>query len=53
VPGGLPHRRAVRRQLREVLNTDSSYYGGSNLGNGLEPLPAEEHSWMGVRILLC
>ena len=31
----------------EVLNTDSSYYGGSNLGNGLEPLPAEEHSWMG------
>ncbi|MBI5258429.1 MAG: 1,4-alpha-glucan branching protein GlgB [Burkholderiales bacterium] len=26
---------------REVLNTDSVFYGGSNLGNGLGPLPTE------------
>ncbi|MBN8760388.1 MAG: 1,4-alpha-glucan branching enzyme [Thiobacillus sp. 65-69] len=30
----------------EVLNTDSVYYGGSNLGNG-KPLPAEARPWMG------
>ncbi len=32
---------------REVLNTDSSYYGGSNVGNGPEPLEAEAMPWMG------
>jgi len=26
---------------REVLNTDSSFYGGSNLGNGAAPLPVQ------------
>ncbi len=25
----------------EALNTDSSYYGGSNMGNGIGPLPVE------------
>jgi 1,4-alpha-glucan branching enzyme len=29
----------------EVLNSDSEYYGGSNQGNGLEPLTAEETPW--------
>jgi len=29
----------------EVLNSDSEYYGGSNQGNGLEPLSAEEMPW--------
>jgi 1,4-alpha-glucan branching enzyme len=31
---------------REILNSDSSYYGGSNLGNGT-PLQAEAIPWMG------
>ncbi len=30
----------------EVLNTDSMYYGGSNLGNG-QPLVAQAQPWMG------
>ena len=30
---------------REVLNTDSAHYGGSNLGNGGAPLPAEPQPW--------
>ncbi len=30
----------------EVLNTDSMYYGGGNLGNG-QPLIPESHPWMG------
>lgn len=29
----------------EVLNSDSEYYGGSNTGNGLEPVQAEEIAW--------
>jgi len=29
----------------EILNTDSMYYGGSNLGNG-KPLQAEARPWM-------
>ncbi|HQS83047.1 MAG TPA: 1,4-alpha-glucan branching protein GlgB [Thiobacillus sp.] len=29
----------------EILNTDSMYYGGSNLGNG-KPLPPEARPWM-------
>jgi 1,4-alpha-glucan branching enzyme len=32
---------------REVLNTDSSLYGGSNVGNGSAHLTAEEIAWMG------
>ncbi len=31
---------------REVLNSDSAYYGGSNLGNGMAPLRAEARPWM-------
>jgi 1,4-alpha-glucan branching enzyme len=31
---------------REVLNTDSRYYGGSNVGNGEGGLQAEDHPWM-------
>jgi 1,4-alpha-glucan branching enzyme len=30
----------------EVLNTDSAYYGGSNLGNG-QPLYPQNRPWMG------
>jgi 1,4-alpha-glucan branching enzyme len=32
---------------REILNSDSHLYGGSNLGNGGEHLVAEETPWMG------
>jgi 1,4-alpha-glucan branching enzyme len=39
---GLPHGGA----WREILNSDSEYYGGSNTGNGLAPLYAEEIPWM-------
>ncbi|MFM2396989.1 MAG: 1,4-alpha-glucan branching enzyme [Pseudomonadota bacterium] len=31
---------------REVFNSDSEYYGGSNLGNG-KPIQAENKPWMG------
>ncbi len=31
----------------EMINTDSAHYGGSNIGNGGEPLPAENVPWMG------
>ncbi|GAB1393399.1 1,4-alpha-glucan branching protein GlgB [Rhodocyclaceae bacterium] len=34
-------------EYREVLNSDSAYYGGSNLGNGMAPLTADAHPWMG------
>lgn len=37
VPGG--------GQYRELFNSDSLYYGGSNLGNG-EPIQAEALPWM-------
>ena len=33
-------------QYREIFNSDSSFYGGSNLGNGSE-ITAEAKSWMG------
>jgi 1,4-alpha-glucan branching enzyme len=29
-----------------VLNTDSSYYGGSNCGNA-GMIPVQNHAWMG------
>jgi 1,4-alpha-glucan branching enzyme len=32
---------------REVFNSDSEYYAGSNLGNGPHPLHAEDLPWMG------
>jgi 1,4-alpha-glucan branching enzyme len=36
---GVPHGVLA---WREVLNTDSAYYGGSNLGNGAGPLAVQE-----------
>jgi 1,4-alpha-glucan branching enzyme len=33
-------------EYQEVLNSDSHFYGGSNVGNGGAPLTAEEHPWM-------
>lgn len=33
-------------QYREILNSDSTYYGGSNLGNGTDLLSTEAHPWM-------
>ena len=32
---------------REVLNTDSAFYGGSNLGNGGQTLPVQAVPWHG------
>jgi len=32
---------------REMLNSDSHFYGGGNVGNGDDPLVAEEIPWMG------
>jgi 1,4-alpha-glucan branching enzyme len=32
---------------REVLNSDSAYYGGGNVGNGLGPIQSEAEPWMG------
>ena len=40
---GVPHSGSYR----EVLNTDSEIYGGSNVGNGSEPIEAQEWPWMG------
>ena len=42
------YRIGVPRQCgyREVLNSDSHFYGGSNLGNGQEQLHAEPWPWM-------
>jgi 1,4-alpha-glucan branching enzyme len=34
---GVPHAGA----WREILNSDSAHYGGSNMGNGLGPIAAE------------
>ncbi len=34
-------------RYREVLNSDSEFYGGSNMGNGCGDLLAEEQPWMG------
>jgi 1,4-alpha-glucan branching enzyme len=33
-------------RYREVINSDSEFYGGSNVGNGSAPLHAEEQEWM-------
>jgi 1,4-alpha-glucan branching enzyme len=32
---------------REALNTDSAFYGGSNLGNGGQPLSVQPVPWHG------
>jgi 1,4-alpha-glucan branching enzyme len=39
---GLPRQGGYQ----EVLNSDSRYYGGSDLGNGARLLEAEELPWM-------
>jgi len=39
---GVPQRGVYR----EVINSDSDYYGGSNLGNGPGPLISEDKEWM-------
>jgi 1,4-alpha-glucan branching enzyme len=39
---GLP----LEGSYREIINSDSSYYGGSNLGNGAEPIVSEPIPWM-------
>ncbi len=39
---GVPHSGA----WREIFNSDSEYYGGSNLGNGAGSLQAETLAWM-------
>jgi 1,4-alpha-glucan branching enzyme len=46
---GLPATEAARGTWREALNSDSAFYGGSNLGNGgaalsVEALPAQGFS---------
>jgi len=33
-------------RYREILNSDSEFYGGSNIGNGSHDLLAEERPWM-------
>jgi len=33
-------------RYREVFNSDSELYGGSNVGNGSEPLHTDDWSWM-------
>ncbi len=32
---------------REIVNSDSSFYGGANIGNGGEPMIARKEEWMG------
>jgi len=34
-------------EWREIFNSDSGFYGGTNLGNGGQKLEAEEREWMG------
>jgi 1,4-alpha-glucan branching enzyme len=36
---GVPYTGGTHWQ--EILNTDSAYYGGSNVGNGLAPVPVQ------------
>jgi 1,4-alpha-glucan branching enzyme len=40
---GLPFEGSYR----EIMNSDSVYYGGSNLGNGANPILSESIPWMG------
>jgi 1,4-alpha-glucan branching enzyme len=46
---GLP----LQGQYREVINSDSTYYGGSNMGNWEAPLLTEVKPWMGRPYSLC
>jgi 1,4-alpha-glucan branching enzyme len=40
-------------KYREVLNSDSAFYGGSNMGNGGRDLYAEDVEWMGRSHSIC
>jgi 1,4-alpha-glucan branching enzyme len=33
-------------KYHEILNSDSEHYGGSNVGNGMNPLETTEEAWM-------
>ncbi len=39
---GLP----LEGRYREIINSDSAYYGGTNMGNGEAPLSTEPTPWM-------
>ncbi|MEO5365644.1 MAG: 1,4-alpha-glucan branching protein GlgB [Magnetococcus sp. WYHC-3] len=43
------YRVALPREgrYREIFNSDSSYYGGSNVGNGVGDIPSQAHAWCG------
>ncbi len=41
---GVPDAAAAGTAWREVLNTDSAFYGGSNLGNGAGPLVVQRQA---------
>ncbi len=38
---------------REIFNSDSMYYSGSNMGNGLNAMHTDEQEWMGRPFSLC
>jgi len=42
------YRIGVPREgrYREVFNSDSQFYGGSNMGNGSETMLADNRPWM-------
>ncbi|MBV2092942.1 MAG: 1,4-alpha-glucan branching protein GlgB [Candidatus Thiodiazotropha sp. (ex Ctena orbiculata)] len=35
-------------RYKETINSDSAYYGGSNLGNGIDPITSEAIPWMNL-----
>jgi 1,4-alpha-glucan branching enzyme len=39
-------------RYREIFNSDSNFYAGSNMGNGAQSLIAEEAPWMGRPYLM-
>ncbi len=47
VPETLPAEGTEHPTYVEIFNSDSAYYGGSNLGNGLGALTAEPQEWNG------
>lgn len=40
-------------EYQEVFNSDSEYYGGGNIGNGLGPIPADDQEWMSRPYSIC
>ena len=43
----------VPGNYREVFNSDSMFYSGSNMGNGLNAMHTDEQEWMGRPFSLC